>query len=235
MNKALPTLLILTMLAGVQLSLSTGSQSNCYPINNTGDIVLVDTIPPTSDTILTYIVDDYPITNEMLEEYSALQRGDIVWFRNRALNESLVIELYTDWHRFVTYHFFTDDIPDAVIDRMQVFYGLEENASRESKRKYLISQAHAANEIDISYFTSNKGFQLGDRKEQALMMYGTPDQTAMEEGIEILKWHFAGEILYDGKIDLKGKPLAKDSFGHEVIMFFRQDALVAMILFNDIP
>lgn len=194
-----------------------------------------DTTTITSDTILTFIADDYPVTDEMLEEYTALQRSDIVWFRNRGLNESLVFELYTDRHRFVTYHFFTDDIPDAVIDRMQLFYNLEEGVSRESKRKYLTSQANAANEIDIPYFTTNKGFQLGDRKEQSIMMYGTPDQTVLEDGIEILKWHFVGEILYDGQTDLKGKPLAKDSFGHTVTMFFRKTELMAIILFNDIP
>jgi len=53
--------------------------------------------------------------------------------------------------------------------------------------------------------------------------------------MEELEWNFIGDVFYDGKSDLHGKPLAKDSFGHHVIMYFKKSRLIGLILYNDIP
>lgn len=68
-----------------------------------------------SDTIKRFVVDDYPVTNEMLIDKTSnnssykKQSGqtysyDKAWFGNDTLKQTLVFELYTDYHRMVIYH-----------------------------------------------------------------------------------------------------------------------------------
>lgn len=74
-----------------------------------------------SDTIKRFVVDDYPVTNEMLVDKTSnnssykKQSGqtysyDKAWFGNDTLKQTLVFEHYTDYHRMVIYHFYTNDI-----------------------------------------------------------------------------------------------------------------------------
>ena len=53
--------------------------------------------------------------------------------------------------------------------------------------------------------------------------------------VEGLEWNFIGDNLYDDKTGLKGKQLAKDSFGCQVVMYFKNGKLIEKILSNDIP
>jgi len=84
------------------------------------DFVTIDTIlkpkqinvVSISDTIKRFVVDDYPVTNEMLIDKTSnnssykKQSGqtysyDKAWFGNDTLKQTLVFELYTDYHRMV--------------------------------------------------------------------------------------------------------------------------------------
>ena len=92
-----------------------------------------------------------------------------------------------------------------------------------------------AQKINSSYFTTNKDFRLGDELVKAFQQYGTPTGHSSSNGIDKYEWDFMGDLLYDGKTPLNGKPLAKNNYGHQVIMFFKGTKLVAIILHNDIP
>jgi hypothetical protein len=50
----------------------------------------------------------------------------------------------------------------------------------------------------------------------------------VKDGVEILEWSFVGDQLYNGKDDLKGKPLAEDSYGHQVNMHFKAQVFFSM-------
>ncbi len=76
---------------------------------------------------------------------------------------------------------------------------------------------------------------MGTKKQKAIDVYGKPDKESMNADFEKLEWEFIGDIFYDGKTDLKGKPLAKESFGHQIIMYFKNGKLVGQILLNAIP
>jgi hypothetical protein len=110
-----------------------------------------------------------------------------------------------------------------------------ELASNELKEKYFIGFLKYATKIGRKYFTSDKGFKLGDSKQKALTIYGKPDKKTTKDNIEIYEWEYEGENLFDRKSDLKGKPLAAASFGHQTIMFFKSNKLVGIIFHNDIP
>lgn len=85
------------------------------------------------------------------------------------------------------------------------------------------------------YFKTKKGFQLGDPKAKATGAYGKPDRCTVARGIEHCQWKYAGDFTDATSKSKTAKPLAKDSYGYSVSMFFKNDKLIAMILINDIP
>lgn len=198
------------------------------------------------DTIRKFVVDDYPVTNEMLAGKTSdnssykKQSGqtisyDKVWFSNDTLKQTLVFELYTDDHRLVTYHFFSNDVPTDLINRMELHIDGGELALDKQKLNDFGGFLRQTTRINSSYFITDKGFRLGDTKHKAIETYGNPDKQTTTAGIEKLEWLFIGDNSYDSKTDLKGKPLADNSFGHQIIMYFRNGKLIGQILFNDIP
>lgn len=199
-----------------------------------------------SDTIKKFVVDDYPITNTMLADKTSnnssykKQSGliyayDKAWFSNDSLKQILVFELYTDYHRMVTYHFYNNNIPNDLIYRMELHIDGGELASEKQKLNDFSGFLKQTAKINSTYFITDKGFRLGDTKQKGIDNYGKPDKSSLSNGIERLEWNFIGDEVYDKKTDLKGKPLAKDSFGHQIVMYFKNGKLIGQILYNDIP
>jgi hypothetical protein len=200
----------------------------------------------TPDTTKKFDVDDYCVTNEMLLKQSEHNpffewrsgktiSHDKAWFANDTIKQTLIFELATDYHRFETYHIFNNDIPTDIINRMGLHEDGGELASNQQKLHDFDGFIKQATKINALYFVSIKGFRLGDRKQKAIDTYGKPDKQSTTDEFEKLEWEFVGDQFYDEKTDLKGKPLAEESFGHQIIMYFRNDKLVGQILLNDIP
>lgn len=207
------------------------------------DTQVLDSIP---DTIKKNVVDDYPVTNEMLADKTnnnssyKKQSGqtfsyDKAWFSNDTLKQTLVFEIYTDYHRLVTYHFLNSHIPTDLINRMELHVDGGELAPDKQKLTDFSGFIKQTIKINSSYFITDKNFKLGDTKQKAVETYGKPDKQTVIDAIEKLEWDFIGDEFYNGKTELKGKPLAKDSFGHQVVMYFKNGKLIGQILHNDIP
>lgn len=199
-----------------------------------------------SDTIKKFEVDDFPVTNKMMadktinnssykKQSGQLFSYDKAWFKNDSLNQTLVFELYTDYFRMVTYAFYNDDIPTDLINRMELNLDGGELASLQQKLKDFNGFLKQATKINSAYFISDKGFKLGDLKKKAIDIYGKPDKDSVSNKLEILEWRFFGDIFYDGKTNLNGKRLAKDSYGHHIVMYFKYGKLIGQILYNEIP
>ncbi|MGK2860357.1 MAG: hypothetical protein ACSLE0_00355 [Chitinophagaceae bacterium] len=244
-----PTFLTLILTTGL-FSCTNGDtkikKSDNYSADTNHHVYADTLIPILKDTIKRFSVDDYPLTDEMLNDTTSddssfpKKSGDIhsfdkAWFTNEALNQTLVFELYTDKHRLVTFHFINDDIPITLIDRMELHTAEGKIVSLSQKEKNFRAFIKSAIPINRKYFETNKGFKLGDNKHKALSIYGIPDKKTIEGGFEIFEWDYVGDILYNGKDDLKGKPLAKDNYGHQAKMIFKNNKLMAIILHNDIP
>lgn len=198
------------------------------------------------DTTQLFSVDDYGVTNEMLDEKTSnnssyrkqsgpIHSSDKVWFTNDDLDQTLVFELYTDKHRLTTFHFQNRDIPAALIDEMELHDENGELAGLQLKQKHFEGFIQSSKKISSQYFTTDKGLRLGDNIEKVVGVYGLPVSRSKDEEFEELEWAFVGDYIYDGKQELNGKRLAKNSFGHNAIMWFKQDKLVAILLFNDMP
>lgn len=200
-----------------------------------------------TDTINKLIPDKYPITNEMLrrqqtDNYSSFQKVsgetysfDKAWFRNEALRQVLICELYTDYFRVATYCFYDHNIPADIMEKIEFHTNTGDIAMNEQKIKDLQGFIDQAVIIDSAYFISKKGFKLGDSKQKILDIYGTPDMDNKTDGVEKLEWRYIGDLYNEDKKISNNKPLAKDSFGHQVVMYFRNSVLVGYILHNDIP
>jgi hypothetical protein len=198
-----------------------------------------------SDTLKRFEVDGYPITNEMLECDNKIGIREIknkniisldkVWFTNDSLNQTIVFEMYTDGFRVAIFHFNNNDIPDALIKKIELHKTYGDLASSTQKLENFKGFIPLAKKIKSTYFKSNKGVELGDSKEKVLNLYGKPNTILSSNGLDEYSWEFIGDLLYDGKSNLNGKPLAKDNFGHKATMYFKENKLVALSLYNDIP
>lgn len=197
------------------------------------------------DTTKKIEVDDYPVTNEMFgadvkqngreiksgEVYS----GDKVWFTNQSLNQTLVFELYTDDFRNAIFHFLNNDVPKDLIKEMELSNAERFPAAENLKVKYFKGFIKKALPIKAWYFKTKKGFALGDPKDNVIKKYGKPDKVSITDGIERCEWDFEGDDENDTKTSSNGKPLARGSYGYQVIMFFRNNKIIGIILHNDIP
>lgn len=248
---------IILILIGLASCNSADKNSAQQTVSDTMQNIPLDTakvsIPVKGETqklpaegIPSFTVDDYPVTNKMLEPEAhyrvsgEISDGEGAWFSNDTLNQTLVFVLYTDYHRLVTYHFVNDDIPAGIIKRMELHVtekdgGLGDLASNKQKQKYFKGFLTQTKKISKAYFTTNKGFKLGDSKEKAIEVYGKPDKIGAENGIERYEWDFVGDTFYNDTTNLQGKSLAKNSFGNQTIMFYRDNKLIGLILHNDIP
>jgi hypothetical protein len=200
---------------------------------------------PTDSTHPKKIVpDDYPVTNVMFgteinRNGLQLKSGDIVsldkiWFRNDSLQEVLVFELYTDYYRNIIFHFKMNGFPKGLLKTMELYNADDDTVNEQLKEKFFPGFIQSAWQISDKYFRSRKGFRLGDSKAKALTIYGKPDKISKAGDVEQYEWDFIGEAFYDPKKDAR-KKIAIDSYGHQTIMFFRQNKLIAVILHNDIP
>jgi len=194
------------------------------------------------DTIPTFEVDDYPVTDSMFKinsddlEAAGLRSVDRIWFSNNSLGQTLIFEIYTDYFRMNTFHFSNNDIPAELLSRLVLYDSTGNYATEQGKTNGILELQKLASPISYNYFITNKGFALGDKRNKAIGTYDKPDTITWNNGVEKLQWKFVGDIyFYDRKIDLKGKPLAEHSFGHILTMFFREDKLIGIILENEIP
>lgn len=219
---------------------STDTITSIEKVNDT-----LNKTPKYSDSIGRFEVDNYPVPDEMLNcidsssiceiKYKELISVDKIWFTNDTLNQTLVFEMYTDKHRLAIFHFYNASVPAELIKRMELSTLDREMATDKQKLENFMGFLSSRRKINSNYFKSDKGFKLGDSKENIINKYGRPDKVKISKGIEEYEWDFIGDILYDGKESLKGKPLAKESYGHQASLYFKNNKLIGVFLHNDIP
>jgi hypothetical protein len=217
-------------------------------------ILLANNLCGQTNTPAKIIPDDYPVTNDMLADKTSnnssykKKSGEIfsldkAWFTNDTLQQTLVFELYTDFHRLDIYHFFNNEIPADLVMNIPLyvsksrFDNVFDTANFQQKQTHLKGFINSATKINQLYFSTKKGFRLGDKKEKAISAYGKPDKCSTFDNIEKCEWKFEGDYIESEEIHPKAKtnkPLVKNSYGYGVTMFFRKDKIVAMIISNDI-
>ena len=208
------------------------------------EINVANEIENTIANLNTFQVDDFPISDEIIKNHELnskvgkLTAHDQVWFKNTNSNQVLIVELYSHNHRINTLLFYNYNIRNEVLDRINLT-STSNIATLEEKRNHINAFALNANEIDKTFFESNNKIKLGINKELAISIYKKPDTLIKTKNVEILEWEFYGDKYleeYPEMIkDNNNKHVAKNSFGHKIELFFIDDKLIAMHLFNEIP
>lgn len=162
-------------------------------------------------------LDDYPVTDSMLR-YSTIEINGITssgnWFVDATLSETLVFNLYTDYHRMYTYHFLnSEDVPQEIKKELPIEY---EDTVRQDKEinTHIHDFIGAARKIDKRYFTSIKGRKLGDTKEKVLQSLGTPSNYSINNDVEKYIW----EINSTSR----------------TVLYFKKNKLVAMAIYRNL-
>jgi hypothetical protein len=195
------------------------------------------------DTFKRITPDEFNISDKMMEGHGLpntheIRVGEVVsmdmaWFRNDALKQVLTVGMYTDGFRTSYEVFYYHDIPSELLQDMLGNDG--EFATEIQAKKAMRGFIDQSRPIGKEYFVSAKRFKLGDScREKALKAYGKPDSIKKKAKYEIYYWGFNGGnwTIPDMK---NTKPLAKNSYGYTVTMFFKKDKLFAMTLSNEVP
>lgn len=181
------------------------------------------------------------MTDEQLKQHPIVTIGEVVsidkvWFKSNSSDEVLVFELYTDYHRLLTFHFNKQEIPEDLANKIELHTlvnGAYMMIGQNEKKPHLAKFADSAKIIDASYFTTKRGFSLGTQKKLVMESYGAPQTLLSSQPYEIFIWKFDGDKFSAG--NNPDKPIAENSFGYEVTAYFKEDKLIALILFNVIP
>jgi hypothetical protein len=190
---------------------------------------------------ITYIrKETYPITNEMLRNGKWPVRSmDIlsfeqIWFKNKDASEIIVIGLGTDLYRTNILHIAVRDLPAEIWQYLYLSDTTENRATAAQIKKALPGFIKQARTIDSTYFVSKKRVQLGITTPQyAINLYGKPD-SVLRGSVDKYVWRFEGDIMPDMR-NYKKHILVKDSFGYSIIMYFKQEKLIAQMLKDDMP
>lgn len=197
------------------------------------------------DSLKTFVVDDFQISEETIRkepiktESNNLQAFDQVWFKNKNSNQILIYNLYTDFHKINILLFDVKNINDSILNHIHFNRKNGDLASLVEKKEALNSFIEKAKKIDASFFESNNKIKIGISKQFALSIYNKPDIQDKNNDFEILKWEYYGDEYlkeYPEEINLNNnKKVAKNSFGHRIEMIFKENKLIFMNLYNDIP
>ncbi len=190
----------------------------------------------------TVTMDDFPVTDDMLNENDGeLQIDSIIsfdkaWFYNAELDQTLVFELYTDYHRMYTYLFSTKYIEQIKSDL--TLHRFKKNtiytSNQNEIKSYIPLFARRGQQIKKKYFISNKGIAIGDKIQKAIKTYGAPDSTYRNKKITNYIWKYHGE--YDNWNEtVRQRRIARNSYGYKIIIYTLNDKIIAVCLVKEIP
>ena len=193
--------------------------------------------------------DSYPVTDSMLlaqlhKNRPAILNGQFSWPKEKATfvsksgKEALVFSLYTDLHREQTYLFYTGEIPQLVLSRMELNYRNGDLIDDDSLKQAIISAGLSfADTISDSYFKSNFGFSLGASLNSVEKFYGIPHEAKQLGSHLLLHWSFQGlDMLQNAKPPIKPNPYRKFyGWGFDVSIEFNGKKAIAVVFEEGIP
>lgn len=202
--------------------------------------VISDDLPTPEQMVKPYFADNYPVTDKMFGKATSsrpvktehLESQNTAWFTNDSLKQTLSFILFSDNERLVTSCFDNDNVPNEVIEKMDLNDAQMYTASAEDKLVYFKEFFKKAKKIETKYFTSNKGFKIGDPKEKAIKQYGKPDSVKTVEGFEKYYWNPVGaQVSKQPAVDEKDLLLI-DEKKQFITMYFKNNKLATIIFDN---
>jgi len=189
-----------------------------------------------------YQDNDYPITDEIIKNaYTINSNGtvrDMIYFlptvilKDKESQQTIFIDLYSNLHRFNISHFYTEEIPDELIQKYDKFVQVS-NANIDVTKKIKDSIKNATI-INKKYFTTKKNFRLGMSPEEAVSIYGEPAKKIENHDFTKLVWDYYSIIAsHKGKIP-EGL-FNKVAYGFIMEITFRHDKAHFINMHKGIP
>jgi hypothetical protein len=191
-----------------------------------------------------FTVDDFPIPFNLLRtNYSKKKIDDFfivdqAWFVNDTIKQVLVISIATDLHRMQLFSFSYDEFSPIFLNEIAIYksnQGISDLIENPRKQSLIPLFIDSARKAPVIYFKTHKGFSLGDCKEKAIKVYGNPHTAVTVNSIEKLTWEYDGDGEDPNFKVADNKLIANNSFGNTVVMYFRNNRLIGLSLFNEIP
>ena len=133
------------------------------------------------------------------------------------------------------YHFYIDSIPQELLEELCINTEDDKLATVKQMQKQIGNFIKKARKIKPSYFITKKHLKLGDDISKVFSEYGEPDSVTTYKDIIKYRWDFNGDNPEISDIDNKNKKFAKNSIGHHIKMFVRNEKIIGIIFNNDIP
>jgi hypothetical protein len=186
--------------------------------------------------------DGYPIENYRLDKFYGITgsedcaAGDLAWFVDESGDQALVIGLHVDYHKIRFLHFNPENIPDVVLEFIDLHYRKPEHSgswkllAANEKRRCMEHFLDKAERIPSSYFVTIRGFALGMSAQEAEKHYGSPHSVETIPEGRILSWEFAGDPSLLGRRPNADQPYAENSFGYHIKILFEEDKAAAIVM-----
>ena len=205
------------------------------------EVAMSDDMKNPEELVKPFFADNYPVTDQMLGKGSPnrttktahLIYESTAWFTNDSLKQTLMFMLFSDNTRLVTICFDHNDVPAELMTKSDITDERTNITSDENKLRYFNEFFKGAKKVEAKYFTTNKGFKLGDSKEKAIKQYGEPDSIKMVDGFQKYYWNPAGAQITKQSVPEKDLLLI-DEKKQFINMYFKDDKLRALV-FDQTP
>ncbi len=79
--------------------------------------------------------------------------------------------------------------------------------------------------------------KIGENISKIIEQNGKPDTIMLDKKIEMYKWKYRGDLNdWDTEAEIKAnRKIARDSFGYQVILYVKNEKVIGIRLFKEIP
>ena len=172
---------------------------------------------------------DNPVQSAHLISY------DAIWLTDSKRSELLIIGVATDFFQMSSHHFYADKVSTEILESLELHTSSRMLATLEDKKSYLNELHTQCIMVPDQIFVTNKGLKLGDSKRKAIELNGTPHESLTTNGVEKLTWNFKGDMDLDLSQLNPNEQVAKNSFGHHIELYFKNESLIGIVYLNGIP
>jgi hypothetical protein len=137
-------------------------------------------------------LDDYPISDKMFDLEKEIIIGNYGsncnWFINDTLDEVLVFNLYTDYHRMYTFHFLRNKFPINFLKEIPFNSYHKDTSTKYIDEKTFFKYVEKSKKISRNYFVTKSGIYLGEEESKILNKFGKPNKIETFDKFKKLTW-----------------------------------------------
>ncbi len=193
----------------------------------------------------TITMDDFPVTDLMLRnnlkdvQIDSIISFDKAWFYNQKNKQVLIFEFATDYYRMETYLFSEEYLKEYMPSFLFHKKSNKQYTALSEKEAeiYLPKFITQSKRCDASFFCSIKELKIGEKIQNVIEKNGRPDTIMYGKKIEIYRWEYRGDLNdWNTEAEIKAnKKIARNSFGYQVTLHTKNERIIGIHLFKEIP